>query len=100
MGAVRGARDEGQARGGVAGGAPLFTVSLRSDRPRSAGRDAASHRRYNHLATAEGSIMLEKQREVRPPPLNGDFAWVPCTAPLRRLTPDQREAFNALGFIK
>ena len=41
-----------------------------------------------------------KQRQPRPHPLNGDFAWAPRTAPLRRLTPDQRDAFDAQGFIK
>jgi phytanoyl-CoA hydroxylase len=44
--------------------------------------------------------MHEKRREPRPHPLNGDFAWVSRTVPLRRLTAEQRDAFDALGFIK
>ena len=44
--------------------------------------------------------MLEKQRQPRPHPLNGDFAWAPRAAPPRRLTTAQRDAFDALGFIK
>jgi phytanoyl-CoA hydroxylase len=39
-------------------------------------------------------------RQPRPHPLNGDFAWAARTAPLRRLTAEQRDAFDALGFIK
>ena len=39
-------------------------------------------------------------KEPRPHPLNGDFKWIDRTGPLRRLTPAQRDAFNALGFIK
>ena len=39
-------------------------------------------------------------KQPRPHPLNGDFAWAPPATPLRRLTQAQREAFNALGFIK
>jgi phytanoyl-CoA hydroxylase len=41
-----------------------------------------------------------KQRQPRPHPLNGDFRWVDRDAPLRRLTPIQRDAFNAQGFVK
>jgi phytanoyl-CoA hydroxylase len=40
------------------------------------------------------------KRQPRPHPLNGDFVWVSRSAPLRRLTPAQRDAFNTLGFIK
>ena len=39
-------------------------------------------------------------KQPRPHPLNGDFAWVPPATPLRRLSQDQRDQFNALGFIK
>jgi phytanoyl-CoA hydroxylase len=44
--------------------------------------------------------MLERQRQPRPHPLNGEFAWVSRTGPLRRLTPAQRDQFNAQGFVK
>jgi hypothetical protein len=44
--------------------------------------------------------MLDEQRQVRPHPLNGEFAWVRCTAPLRRLSAAQRDQFDTLGFIK
>jgi len=40
------------------------------------------------------------ERQPRPHPLNGDFQWVDRTVPLRRLTPDQRDAFNRLGFVR
>jgi hypothetical protein len=39
-------------------------------------------------------------KQPRPHPLNGDFVWSSCTAPLRRLTEAQRDQFNTLGFIK
>jgi ectoine hydroxylase-related dioxygenase (phytanoyl-CoA dioxygenase family) len=38
--------------------------------------------------------------EPRPHPLSRDFRWEARDVPLRRLTPAQREAFNAQGFIK
>jgi phytanoyl-CoA hydroxylase len=44
--------------------------------------------------------MLTKERQPRPHPLNGDFRWVDRIVPLRRLTAEQRDAFNAHGFIK
>ena len=40
------------------------------------------------------------ERQPRPHPLNDDFHWVDRDVPLRRLTPEQRDAYNRLGFVK
>jgi hypothetical protein len=38
--------------------------------------------------------------EPRPHPLSRDFRWETRDVPLRRLTPDQRDAFDVQGFVK
>ena len=44
--------------------------------------------------------MTEATRHPRPHPLSRDFRWEDRTVPLRRLTQEQRDQFNRLGFVK